>query len=464
MVKKEQSNIHIIKKRFILRPAQTIILGFLAIILAGAFFLCLPISSSAGEWTNFLDALFTSVSAVCVTGLNVFSSLDHFSAFGHVIILLLIQIGGLGFMTATTFIMLLIRKKISFKDRLAIQNSLDHNTNKGIIRLVRAILIMTFSIELAGFLIFIPIFCIDNGAVGVWQALFLSVSAFCNAGFDLFGSSSNGSSLMSYSSNPAVLLTVSALVIIGGIGFAVVADIYSCRKKKKKLSVHTKIVLLFTTILLIFGTLFFLIIEYSNPQTFGNKNFFDKLLNAFFQSVTCRTAGFTAIDQNGLYTSSKVISSILMFIGTSPGSTGSGIKTTTFALIILAVAAVMQGRDEVVVFKHKISYKTIMKAFSVFFLGIVLILALSLLILIAESNNPALQNFHFGHILFESVSAFSTTGISTGITPFLGTVSKIGCMLVMFIGRVGLMNFGFAFFLDKNTALITYPESNISVG
>lgn len=456
------------KRRFALRPAQTIIIGFLGIILIGALLLCFPISSKERIWTPFIDSFFTSANAVCVTGLIIFPTATYFSIFGQIVILLLVQIGGLGFMTATTFIMLVIRKKISFKDRLAIQNSLSQDTHKGIIRLVRSILILTFSLELIGCLILMPFICIDNGAAGIWQSLFLSVSAFCNAGFDLFATADSGfMSLSNYSGNAVVCLTVCALIIIGGIGFAVVADVFTKRSRQKKLSVHTKVVLYFTAFLIAAGTIFFLALEYNNPLTLGNKNFFEKLLAAFFQSVTSRTAGFSTVDQAALHPASKIFTSILMFIGASPGSTGGGVKTTTLALIFITLISVMRGKDEIVVFKHKINYKTVFKAFSIFFLGLLLILVLSIIILIAEADNPILQSlnlYSLNNIIFEAVSVFSTTGISTGITHYLSPVSKIAYIAVMFIGRVGLMNFGLAFFLDKNNAVITYPESNIIVG
>ncbi len=456
------------KCRFRFKPAQTIILGFLGIILIGSFLLTLPISSKSREWTNFIDALFTSTSAVCVTGLTTLSTALHFSYFGQAVILLLIQIGGLGFMTATTFVMLIIRKKISFKDRLTIQDSLSQDTTKGIVRLVRAILILTGIAEGAGSAILMPFFCAANGPIGIWQAVFTSVSAFCNAGFDLFAVPGNEFvSLYGYKSNAIVCLTVCALIIIGGLGFAVITDLFVNKGKMKKLSVHTKVVITFTGFLILFGTVMFMILEYNNPGTLKDESFMQKLLSSFFQSVTARTAGFTAMDQAAMHPASKVIFSTLMFIGASPGATGGGIKTTTFALIIITVVSVMRGRNEVVMFKHKIGYKTVYKAFSIAMLGIALILSLTVFLLIAERGNAALAQaglYSFNNMLYESASAFSTTGLSAGVTPFLSAPSKIAGAVVMFIGRVGLMNFGVAFFTDKDSTLIKYPEGSIIVG
>ncbi len=301
--------------------------------------LTLPVSNKNGEWLRFIDALFTSASAVCVTGLTVRSTAVDFSAFGQVVLLLLIQVGGLGIMTLATLVFMLIGKRITLRDRVALQEALGQDHIKGIVRLVRNIVIMTAVIECAGAVLLLPFFCVKNGAIGIWQAVFVSVSAFCNAGFDILGTASSPyASLTEFNGNAGVLLTVGALIILGGLGFTVINDILNNKFRFGRYSLHTKIVLVATLILILFGTLFFICSEYLSAA-YDGLNFGQKLLNSIFQSVTARTAGFNAIDQNSMSQPGIILTCILMFIGASPGGTGGGIKTTTFAVIVLMAFA-----------------------------------------------------------------------------------------------------------------------------
>ncbi|MDE7394503.1 MAG: Trk family potassium uptake protein, partial [Clostridiales bacterium] len=309
------------KKR--IRPAHIIVAGFLAVIFVGSILLCLPISSKSRTATNYLNALFTATSAVCVTGLTVVDTATHFSFFGQAVLLLLIQIGGLGFMSLTTMFMILLRRKITLKDRLLIKEALNQESNNGLVRLARNMLLVTFGIEGAGFLLLLFPFVSRNGGIGVWQAFFCAVSAFCNAGFDVLSvAGAEFMSLGSFAGNVVVNLSISVLIILGGLGFAVIMDIGRHKGNVKKLSLHSKIVLLSTAVLIVVGWLFFFLAEFTNKATIGSFTVGDRILAALFQSVTTRTAGFATVPQGALCPASKMGTMILMFVGASPGSTG----------------------------------------------------------------------------------------------------------------------------------------------
>ena len=339
------------KRRIRPNSAHIIVLGFLGVILLGAFLLCLPISAKSRNWMNFLDAIFTATSAVCVTGLTVINVANTLSAFGQVILLLLIQIGGLGFMSLTTMFMLILRKKITLKNRLVIKEALNQNENHGLVRLTRNILLVTFSIECIGFLLLLYPFVSANGSYGVWQALFTSVSAFCNAGFDIIGDCS----LMGYADNVAVNLSVMLLIVLGGIGFTVIMDIGKNKGNFKKLALHSKIVLITTFLLIITGGAFYFGTEYSNASTLGDMRTGDKIMASFFQSITTRTAGFATLDQNALTPAAKFGTMILMFIGASPGSTGGGIKTTSLVVLLLITISGIRKHGDITIGKRKIT-------------------------------------------------------------------------------------------------------------
>lgn len=452
-----------IKKRIKFNPATKIALGFLSIILIGAFLLCLPISSNSGTWMSFIDALFTSTSAVCVTGLIVVDTAVYFSLFGQIVIMLLIQIGGLGFITLTSLMFLIIGKKISYKNRITIQESLNQDSNQGIVKLVKNIIIMVLIIEACGFICLAPSMIVNLGwGKGLFSALFLSISAFCNAGFDVLGTESTMfQNLAPFSQNVLVLLPIMLLIVIGGIGYLVLFDIGNKFKKdKKKMSFHSKIVL-FTTLILIFGgAILFAIFEWNNPNTIGNMGFGDKIVNAFFQSITPRTAGFSTFDQAALTPQSRIVTNLFMFIGGSPASTAGGIKTTTFVILILSLFRFSNDKGDVVCGKKQVSHKIIQKSFKIFGIAILVICSSVLLLCVVE---PTIST---SAVIFEVVSAISTVGISLGITPTLSAISKMILIFLMYIGRLGVFTLSLAISsrTQKTNEEIEYPDSKIIVG
>ena len=345
-----------------MEPTQIMVIGFAIVILIGAILLSMPISTQNGESIGFLDALFTSTSAVCVTGLIAVDTSTYWSFFGQLIIITLIQIGGLGFMTVTTLFSLIIKKRINLKERLLIQESLNQIDLSGLVKLTRYILLTTFFIEGTGALllstVFIPQFGILNG---IWYSIFHAISAFCNAGFDLMGVVSGPfSSLTYYVNNFTITITISLLIILGGIGFPVILDVIR-NKKLSKLTIHSKVVLFSTIVLIAFGMLFILLLEYNNPNTLGKLGFGGKILASLFQSITIRTAGFNTIDLAAMRESSIFVMIILMFIGASPASTGGGIKTTTIATLILTVKSFILEKQDIEVCKRRISETTVKK-------------------------------------------------------------------------------------------------------
>ncbi|MDR2202026.1 MAG: Trk family potassium uptake protein [Clostridiales bacterium] len=461
-----ESGRNIIKKRgrFALSPVQTVIAGFVLVIFAGAFLLSVPLSTTDNSWTPFIDALFISTSAVCVTGYSTLPVGFYFTGFGQAVLLLLVQIGGLGFMTVTTLVLMLMRKKILFRDRLAIGAALNESGNKGILRLTRKIVLMTLITEFAGMLALIAPFCGRNGAVGVWQAAFTSVSAFCNAGFDIFARSANDfSGLNAYIDDVTVSLTIAFLIIAGGLGFAVISDVFKNKFRFKRFSFHTKLVLTVTGILLVAGWAFIFGVEYSNPATLGGHSAGVKLLSSFFQSVSCRTAGFSTVNQSDLRSASKFLCDILMFIGASPGSTGGGIKTTTFAVLVMTLVSGLKGRGGVAIGKHSVNQKTVYKSISVTAASLILVSALATLLLLTEKNYVPASLLSFENVLHDSFSAFSTVGLTTNIIPYLSPIGKLFVAVVMFCGRVGLIPVAAAF-SGTGGDLIRYPEAVIPVG
>ncbi len=434
-----------------------VLIGFVLIILIGAFFLCLPVSNKDGHWLNFCDSLFTSASAVCVTGLIVRPTAVSFSGFGQVVLLLLIQAGGLGFMTLATLIFIIIRKRITLKDRIAIQEALGQDHMKGVVRLVRNIAIMTGIIELSGVVLLMPFMCVKNGAIGIWQSIFLSVSAFCNAGFDILGTPDMPyASLIQFRSNPFVLLIIGTLIILGGLGFSVITDILACKFRFRRYTMHTKVVLIVTAILLVFGMFFFLGSEF-NSAAFEGMNGGEKLLNSLFQSITARTAGFNTVDQGALSNPGKVITCVLMIIGASPGGTGGGIKTSTFAVIILMGIAGLQGKDEIVINMHTIRNKTGLRAVAVLFIAIIFTILGTLIISLIDSE------LNGAHVLFEVISAFGTVGLSIGITPLFSAPSQIILILLMLVGRLGALSIGMIF-VKRDYSSLKFPPANIMIG
>lgn len=444
-----------------MQPTQIMVIGFALVILIGGILLNLPIATQSGEQIGLLDALFTATSAVCVTGLVVVDTATYWSTFGQVVIILLIQIGGLGFMTVTTLFALITKKKINLKERLLIQESLNQVDLSGLVKLTRYVLITTLIIEGMGAFLLSTVFIPQFGlAQGVWYSVFHAISAFCNAGFDLMGVISGPfSSLTSYVNNVTVTMTISALIILGGLGYPVILDVLK-QRKISRLSLHSKVVLLTTTILIAIGMIFILIVESANPETLGNLSFRGKMLSSFFQSVTVRTAGFNTIDLTIMHQGSIFIMIILMFIGASPASTGGGIKTTTLATLILTVKAFIFQKPDIEVYYRRVEGTTIRKALGIFFIGIVVVVGGTLIISITDSH------FTLVEVGFEVVSAFATVGLSIGGTPSLGTVGKLFIMLFMFMGRVGSLTIFMALASRgiKKKPPVRYPEGKIIVG
>ncbi len=425
MVKLEKKN------RWRENPPLIIAASFALLIVIGNILLMLPVSSASGKCTSWLDAFFTAVSAVCVTGLVVQNTAEYWSSFGQVVILLLIQIGGLGFMTMTTLIFASVGKKMSFYDFRLVKEQLNQENSFEIVPFVRQVLRLTMGAELMGAVLlatrFIPCY---GWQFGAWASVFHAVSAFCNAGFDI-----TGSSLMRWE-DPVVILTVAVLVILGGLGFSVLSDLKR-GWKLRHFSLHTKMVLSISMSLLIFGTIIFFVAECSNPATMGNKGFFLKLLHSFFQSVSARTAGFNSIDLGSMRNVSAFVMIMLMFIGASPGSTGGGIKTTTAGVLVLSTIAEIQGKKDIVAFRNRISERLVRKSLALVIMALSWVLLTTLVLSITEKAD-------FLDLLFEAASAFGTVGVSRNLTPELSGMAKILLAVSMFGGRVGLMTIGMA--------------------
>ena len=442
-------------KKFKLHPVQILSLGFAIVILIGAILLSLPISSVDNNYTNFLDALFTSTSAVCVTGLITIDTGTYWNALGQCVILMLIEIGGLGFMSLTTFIAVLLGKKITLRDRLIMQEAMNTFKIEGLIKMLQYVLGFTIIIQLAGAVLLSTQFIPQLGlSKGIFFSIFHSVSAFCNAGFDLNG---NFNSLTGYANNSIILLTLSFLIIIGGLGFTVIIELYNFQKKKK-LSINSKIVLLVTGTLIIIGTILMLCFEYKNPETLGMMNAKDKLLNAYFAAVTPRTAGFNSISTDSMSMAGKFITIILMFIGGSPGSTAGGLKTTTVGILVLTVICVLKGREETEAFGRRFSKETVYKSFTIVAVGVMWVVIVTLMLTILEPQHS------FINLFYEAASAFGTAGLSTGVTQSIGGLSKILLIMSMYIGRVGPLTVLFAIINRNKKKGYKYPEGKILIG
>ncbi|NET70533.1 MAG: ATPase [Sphaerospermopsis sp. SIO1G2] len=441
--------------------ARTICLGFLAVILAGTLLLMMPFSTSNGMWNDPVVALFTSTSAVCVTGLAVVDTGTDFSFIGQLLILMLAQIGGLGYMTTTTFLILLIGRRFDLRQKVAIQQALDRPGMSGSAQIIRSIIATTLIFEITGIFLLIPIFVQDFGQdKGLWLAIFHSISAWNNAGFSLFSDS-----LVSYQSSRIVVFTIAVLIIFGGIGYQVILDIFLWAKDKllKKpnvviFSLDFKVATSTTLILILLGTLAFFLIEIRNPQTLGNFSFSDQLLLAFFQSITTRTAGFNSIDIGNMTDAGLFITIALMFIGASPGGTGGGIKTTTLRVLTSCTKTILQGKEEVLLYDRKIAISLILKA-----VGVVMgsLATVTIATIIISLTDPKLE---FIQILFEVVSAFATVGLSTGITGSVSIFAKLILIITMYIGRVGILLLMSAMLGDPRPSRVHYPEENLLVG
>lgn len=445
----------IIKKEA-LNPAQVLVLGFLSIILTGGIILSTPFVTQTGEASGLLTGLFTATSAVCVTGLVVVDTGTHWNMAGQIVILLLIQIGGLGIMTMATSVALIVGRKITLKSRLIMQEALNQFTLQGVVRLTRYIIFMTLFIEALG-AVFLSIRFLDyyDMKTAIFYGIFHSVSAFCNAGFDLIG---HGRSLTPFVEDTTFSVIIMALIILGGLGFTVIMDILRF-KKFRTYTLHTKIVVIMTTVLLLTGFIFFFIMEYNNPDTLQSLPLQDKVTAAMFQSVTTRTAGFNTIDLSSMYDSSKLLTISMMFIGGSPGSTAGGVKTTTIAIVILLIVSVVKNRSDVECFKKRITKDNVNRALTVLAIGISLVFITPFLLSITEKGAD------FMTLFFESVSALGTVGLSLGYTPSLSPLGQLIIIFTMFAGRVGALTIVFALASkQQKNALIRYPVDKISVG
>ena len=431
--------------------SQIILLGFALVIALGALVLMLPVSSRTGTMTPFLNCLFTSTSAVCVTGLVVYDTATHWSAFGQGVILLLIQIGGMGVITVAAAITMASGKKISLMQRSTMQDAVSAHHVGGIIRFTGFILKGIFLFELLGALVLMTVFIPEYGVKGIWLAVFHSISAFCNAGFDLMGTNSPYSSLTSYVSHPVVNITIMLLIIIGGIGFLTWQDIWQNGYHMKRYRMQSKVILAVTGILILFPALYFCFFEFScfSPS--------QRFWGSLFQAVTPRTAGFNTLDLTTLSETGQMLTCLLMLIGGSPGSTAGGMKTTTFAVLAACMVAVFRKRENGQFFGRKIADDTVKNAVTVFLLYITLFLTGGMIISRVESL-PLMT------CLFESASAVGTVGLTLGITPGLGTVSRLVLIMLMFFGRVGGLTLIFATLPATKNTLSRLPLEKITVG
>jgi len=440
---------------------QFLSLGYLVVILLGSVLLVLPFATKDGTSTGYLNALFTSTSATCVTGLTPFDTGVHWSIFGQLVILFLIQTGGLGFMTFVSVVFLMLRRKMGLYERKAFMSATG-GSNKliGVSRLIKRVFIGTAIFEFLGACLLCYPFCRDFGGIGVYYALWHSVSAFCNAGFDLVGV--GGTSLSAYATDPLVCLTICALIILGGLGFLVWGDFIDCKAKLKKLQLNTKIVLLMTCLLLIVSTLLFLGFEWNNPS-YADYNFGEKLLCAIFNATSPRTAGFFTTDPATLSESGYLLTVILMFIGGSSGSTAGGIKVGTFAVIIVGMISVFRGRKDINIGKKRIEYSLLSQALAILTACLMLIM-IAVLIMCAADPLFSTPEAGFKEALFECVSALGTVGLTMGITPNLGIVSKLVIIILMYAGRVGILTLALALGEKRTTAAIRKPVDTLMIG
>ncbi|WP_339368542.1 TrkH family potassium uptake protein [Paenibacillus elgii] len=447
-----------IAKKIELTPPQILVIGFAAIILLGATLLSLPISSASGQPTLFIDALFTATSATCVTGLVVVDTGSHYSMFGQIVIISLIQVGGLGFMTMATLFAFVLRKRISLKERLILQEAMNQGSMEGIVRLIRRVIVYSLTIEFVAAVIFSIRWSFDLGiAKGIYFGIFHAISFFNNAGFDLFGSVvAPFTSLTTYADDWIVNIVSMALIILGGIGFVVMSDVVDYRKHKR-LSLHSKVVLSATGLLIIVGAVVIFIFEFTNQKTLGSLNWSGKILASFFQSVSPRTAGANSVDIGAMRQASQFFIIILMFIGASPGSTGGGIKTTTFTTLIGAMIAMIRGKEDIVLFHYRLGKDRILKAITLTMIALFLVIFVTMLLTTTESQS-------FLKLLFEVTSAFGTVGLTMGVTPELSFFGKIMISLTMFAGRLGPLTLAYALGPKAEKELYRYPEGKITIG
>lgn len=447
--------------------SQIMMFGFAAVILLGSILLALPVCNADGKWLNYVDALFTSATAVCVTGLVTIVPATQFTLLGKIVLLLLIQIGGLGIIAITMGVFLIFHKQISLRNRIMIQDAFNLNTLSGLVKMLLYVLKGTFFVEGIGALLYAVQFIPEFGFLrGIWYSVFHSVSAFCNAGIDILGESS----LEVYQTNPLMNLVTAGLIIVSGLGFTVWRDLVQAAKQAVKrelpvkrilqrLRLHTKLAVTVTAVLVVGGTVSIFLLEYSNPDTLGALSFGEKWIAALFQAVTTRTAGFFTIPQNLFTEQTKLLSCMLMFIGGSPGGTAGGVKTTTIAILLMTCWSVLKGSEDTVCFRRKILATNIRTGFAVFTVAFLAVLAGTTVIVSIEQVNLI-------DALYEVVSAVGTVGLTTGLTPMLSTAGKCVIIVLMYIGRIGPATLAllFAGKLGKKKKAIKLPQERIMVG
>ncbi len=440
---------------------RTICLGFLAVISVGTLLLMMPFCASDGTWTNPLVALFTATSAVCVTGLAVVDTGTYFSFWGQFVLVALVQIGGLGYMTTTTFLLLLVGRRFDLRHKVAIQQDLDRPGLQGSTLIIRSIIATTMIFEITGIFLLLPVFVPDYGwSGGLWFAIFHSINSWNNAGFGLLSDN-----FIKYQSSILLNLVVTGLIIFGGIGYRVIFEMFMLlrdrllRKPERiVLSLNFKVAISTTVVLLILGTIAFFLTELNNPATLGPMSFGNKLMAAWFQSVSPRTAGFNTIDIGKMTETGLFLTIAFMFLGASPGGTGGGIKTTTVRVLTSCTRSILQGKEEVELYQRQVPISLILKAVGVL-IGSASAVTISTIII--SLSDP---NFEFIQILFEVVSAFATVGLSTGITAKLSVAAKLVIIATMYIGRVSVLLLMAAILGDPRSSAVRYPEENLLVG
>ncbi|MEG0614751.1 MAG: potassium transporter TrkG [Oscillospiraceae bacterium] len=451
--------IHRVAKPF--QPTRTIVLSFLGVIIVGTLLLCMPFSSRSGEFTNVVDALFTATSATCVTGLIVFDTYTYWTPLGQGIILALIQVGGIGLVTFASFFNFAIGKKLGLRTMQLASESSSSSGFNDVRQIVSVIVKMSLAFEGIGALLLMLVFIPKYGLHGLMISIFLAVSAFCNAGFDILGFEGEYVSLTNYADNPIVMVTIMALITCGGLGFVVWHDIAQYRKTKK-LILHTKVVLITTGVIIAIGTVILLILEWNNPDTLGGMTFMQKLSRALFQTVTFRTCGFNTIDCGAMHSLSKITGIIIMFIGAAPGSTGGGIKVTTMAVIVMTVVCVIKNRSDTQILGRKIDKDVVYKSLAITALAAVAVVVTTITLIYANSA----AKISGVDSLFESVSAFATVGVSVGPTAVVNELSLLVLSLTMFLGRVGPLSLALSLSMGSEIRAKkeVVPEGRISVG
>ncbi|WP_336774268.1 TrkH family potassium uptake protein [Paenibacillus sp. MMO-58] len=444
----------LIKRKRISAP-RIIIIGFAVLIFVGTILLALPVSSASGNSIGWIDALFVATSAVCVTGLSVVDVPSTFTTFGELVILVLVQIGGLGFMVFGVLFAILIGKKIGLRERLLIQQSINSYSPQGVVRLAVNIFLIALVIESMAALVLAVRWSGEYGtARAIYYGVFHAISAFNNAGFSLWSDS-----LMRYVGDPTVNIVITLLFIFGGLGFTVILDLLK-KRNWRDLSLHSKIVITTNAILIVSGTVLILSMELLNPETFGFLSWPERLWASYFQAVVTRTAGFNSIDPAAMLPTSQLFMIILMFIGGSSGSTAGGIKTNTFAVLIMSVIAIVRGREDVVIYKRRLVTDFILRALAVIIISLGVVLVCAILLTITERHT----DHNFMDILFESTSAFGTVGMTLGLTSKLTFAGKLVIIATMFIGRLGPLTMAYAMTRSSNKQYYRHPEEKLMIG